>query len=303
MSCYSGVCNGMYSDAMLCMYKCTCVHIDIYIYIHTHMCKRFQCVSNDLARQPPACPKRAAMCNGASPEAGSMWLPQCFCSPVGYWWWFSSEIVLQHRNPSRMLNSGNIFLTILIWFWIRFDDMNLICFEFGVMISIWVLLCFWYDFDTILIWFWYSFGMILIRLWYGSSELVSKKETETAQGHVFGRAFNGFYGLGVILIWFWYDFDTILVWFWFGSSELASKKETKTAQGQVFGRFAEGFCGFDTILIRFWYDFDTVLIRFWYDFDTILIRFWYGFDMVLEYFGYGSDGLASNHKFDPHQES
>ena len=85
---------------------------------------------------------------------------------------------LQHRNPSRMLNSGNIFFTILIWFWIRFDDMNLICFEFGVMISIW----FWYGFDTILIRFWYDFDMILIRFWYGSSELASKKETETAQG-------------------------------------------------------------------------------------------------------------------------
>jgi hypothetical protein len=87
-------------------------------------------------------------------------------------------IKLADRNPSRMLNSGNIFFTILIWFWIRFDDMNLICFEFGVMISIW----FWYGFDTILIRFWYDFDMILIRFWYGSSELASKKETETAQG-------------------------------------------------------------------------------------------------------------------------
>ena len=93
-------------------------------------------------------------------------------------WMVNTKLDLQHRNPSRMLNSGNIFFTILIWFWIRFDDMNLICFEFGVMISIW----FWFGFDTILIRFWYDFDMILIRFWYGSSELASKKETETAQG-------------------------------------------------------------------------------------------------------------------------
>jgi len=44
--------------------------------------------------------------------------------------------------------------------------------------------------------------MILIRFLYGSNELASKKETETAQEHVFGRVFNGFYGFGMILIWF-----------------------------------------------------------------------------------------------------
>ena len=150
--------------------------------------------------------------------------------------------------------------------------MNLICFEFGVMISIWVLLRFWYDLD-----------MILIRFWYGSSELASNKETETAQGQVFGRVFKCFYGFGMILIWFWYDFDTILIRFWYGFDMVPVswlQKKTETAQGQVFGRFFAGFCGFD---------FDTILIWFWYD-------FWI-------FFGYGSDGLVSNHKFDPHQKT
>ena len=46
------------------------------------------------------------------------------------------------------------------------------------MILIWFL----NGFDTVLIRFWYDFDMILLRFWYGSSELASKKETETAQG-------------------------------------------------------------------------------------------------------------------------
>ena len=53
--------------------------------------------------------------------------------------------VITPRNPSRMPNSGNIFLTILIWFLIRLEDVNLIRFEFGVMISIW----FCYVFDMV----------------------------------------------------------------------------------------------------------------------------------------------------------
>ena len=148
-----------------------------------------------------------------------------------------------------------------------------------------------YEFDTHWIWA-YDFDMVLLCLGYGLG-----------------------YGLDMVLIRFWYAFDTILIWF-------VKQKETETAQGQV------------SILIRFWYDFDTiliwfqwvgfkitkqkqprdmflvdfstvfvVLIWFWYGFDTVLIRLWYGLDRVLGYFGYGSDGLASNHKFDPHQES
>ena len=105
---------------------------------------------------------------------------------------------------------------ILLWFWYGFDT---------------ILIQFWYDFE-ILIWFWYGFEWF----WYGSSELASKKETETAQGPgtVFVVAFSRVYR---------FDFDMILIWFWYD---------------------------FDTILIRFWHAFDTIFIRFWYDFDTVL---------------------------------
>ena len=44
--------------------------------------------------------------------------------------------------------------------------------------------------------------MILIRFLCGSSELASKKETETAQGQVFGRFVDGFCGFDTILIRF-----------------------------------------------------------------------------------------------------
>ena len=108
-------------------------------------------------------------------------------------------------------------------------------------------------------------------------------------------------------LWIWgYDFDMVLLCFWYGlgygldmvwersaffrvPDGLASRKDTETAPGQPFGRFLEVFCSC-------WYDFDTILIRFWHDFDTIPIWCWYDF-------GYGSNGLASNHNFDPHQES
>ena len=155
--------------------------------------------------------------------------------------------------------------------------MNLICFEFGDMISIWVLLRFWYDFD-----------INLIRFWYGSSELASNKETETAQGQVFGRVFKCFYGFGMILIWFCYDFDTFLIWFWYGFDVVPVSWLQKKKQKQPRDRFLV--------------DFSHVFV-FWFDFDTILIRFWYVFDTILNIFGYGSDGLASNHKFDPHQKA
>ena len=57
---------------------------------------------------------------------------------------------------------------------------------------------------------------------------LQKKETETAEGQVFGRCFE-------VFLWFWYDFDLVLMRFGYG---------------------------FDTILIRFWYDFDPVFIWF-----------------------------------------
>ena len=130
-----------------------------------------------------------------------------------------------------MLNSGNIFFTILIWFWIRFDDMNLICFELGVMISIWfwygfwmVLIRFWYDFDTILIWFCYGFDMV------PASWLQKKKQKQRRD-----RFLVNVSRIFMVLVWFWSGFDAILVRFWYAS---------------------------DTILIRFWYDFDPVFIWF-----------------------------------------
>ena len=259
--------------------------------------------------------------------------------------------------------SGNsFFLTILIWFLIRLEDMNLMRFEFGLMISFdMVLLCFWYglgygldmvleyfrcDFEMVLIWFgngasfsgfltgwlqerkrkqprdsllvdfsrvfvvlifwygfdtilirsWYDCDMILIRFWYGSSELASEKETETAQGQVFGRFFRKilmvliwfWYGFDTILIRFWYALDTVLIWFWYGFDMVPVSWHQKKKQKQPRDRFLVVFRRF----LGFWYDFDTILIRFWCDFDTILICIWYDF-------GYGSDGLASNRMFDP----
>ena len=91
------------------------------------------------------------------------------------------------------------------------------------------------------------------------------------------------YGFRMFWMWFLYGFDK--VWersaFFRVPDGLASRKETETVPGQPFGRCLDCFCGFEMILIQFWYDFDMVLIQF----------------------GYGSDGLASNHGFDPHQES
>ena len=155
------------------------------------------------------------------------------------------------------------------------------------MFLIWFGLWFRYGFGMFWMWFWYGFDMVWERsaFFRVPDGLASRKETETALGQPFGRFLDGFVVLIWFLIRFWYDFDMMLIQFWYASSELVSEKGTETAQGQVFGRFFEGFCGFDMILIRFWHDFDTILIWFWYD------------------FGYGSDGLASNHKFDSHQES
>ena len=167
-----------------------------------------------------------------------------------------------------------------------------------------------YEFDTLWIWgcdfdmvlcFWYGLGygldMVLdvidtVLIWF--QWVGFKKETETPQGQVSGRFFEGFcgfmfwYGVDTILtrFWhdfdtiltrFWYGFDTILIRFWYGSSVLASKKETETTQGQVFGQFFEGFFA---VLIWFWHGFDAILIRFWYAFDTILICFWIWFRWV-----------------------
>ena len=233
--------------------------------------------------------------------------------------------------------------------------MNLICFEFGVMISIWfwygfdtVLIRFWYDFDmiliwfqwvgfkkkkqkqqrdrflvdvsrffygfgTILIWFWCDLGTILIRFWYDFDTVLvwfwsgfymvpmswlQKKETETAQEHVFGRVFNGFYGFGMILIWFWYDFDTISIRFWYDFDMVPVGWLQKKKQKQPRDRFLVDL----SKVLWFWYDFDTILIRFWYDFDTVLIRFWYGFGMILIRFLYGSNELASKKETETAQE-
>ena len=44
-----------------------------------------------------------------------------------------------------MPNSGNMFFLVFAWFLIRLENMNLICFEFGVMILIW----FCYVFDMV----------------------------------------------------------------------------------------------------------------------------------------------------------
>ena len=43
--------------------------------------------------------------------------------------------------------------TILIWFLIRLEDMNLIRFEFGVVISIWF--CYVFDMVWVMVYIWY----------------------------------------------------------------------------------------------------------------------------------------------------
>ena len=149
---------------------------------------------------------------------------------------------------------------------------------------VFVVLIFWYGFDTILIRSWYDCDMILIRFWYGSSELASEKETETAQGQVFGRFFRKilmvliwfWYGFDTILIRFWYALDTVLIWFWYGFDMVPVSWHQKKKQKQPRDRFLVVFRRF----LGFWYDFDTILIRFWCDFDTILICIWYDFGYV-----------------------
>jgi hypothetical protein len=142
---------------------------------------------------------------------------------------------------------------------------------------VFVVLILWFVFDTILKRSWHDCDMILIRFWYGSSELASEKETETAQGQVFGRFFKDFYGFDMILIWLWYDFDTLLIRFWYDFDTVliwfqwvGIRKRNRNSPGTGFWSFFEGFWGFDMILIRFWYAFDATLIRFWFVFDTIL---------------------------------
>ena len=164
--------------------------------------------------------------------------------------------------------------------------MNLICFEFGVMISIWVLLRFWYDFDTILIWFWYGFDMVPV------SWLQTKKQKQPRDrflvkfSSVFMVSVWFWYGFDTISIRFWYDFDTFLIWFWYGFDMVPVswlQKKNRNSPGTGFWSMFRRF-------LWFWFDFDTILIWVWYDFFWIFFR-------------YGSDGLASNHKFDPHQKT
>ena len=170
--------------------------------------------------------------------------------------------------------------------------MNLIRFEFGVVISIWF--CYVFDMVWVMVYIWY--WMWLIRFQYGSNELASKKETETTQGQVSGRFFEGFcgfmfwYDFDMILIRFWhdfdtilmrflYDFDTILTRFWYGFDTVliwlqcvGFKKRNRNSPGTGFWSIFRGF--FFAVLIWFWHGFDAILIRFWYVFDTILIWFW-----------------------------
>ena len=136
-----------------------------------------------------------------------------FCGfDILIWLWYDFDTLL--------IRLWYDFDTVLIWFqWVGFRKRNRNSpgtgfrsifqkdFDGFDMILIWL----WYDFDTILIRSWYGFDMILIRFWYGSSELASEKETETAQGQVFGR-FSKVFG---VLIWFWYDFDTLLMRLWY----------------------------------------------------------------------------------------
>ena len=79
-----------------------------------------------------------------------------------------------------------------------------------------------------------------------------------------------------------------------GSQQIGFKKGNRNSAGTAFWSMSR--------FLWFWYDFAMVWL-FVDDFNTILIQFWYDFDMVLIQFEYGSDELASNHDFDPHQES
>ena len=139
--------------------------------------------------------------------------------------------------------------------------MNLICFEFGVMISIWVLLRFWYDFD-----------INLIRFWYGSSELASNKQKQPRDrflvefSSVFMVSVWFWYGFDTILIRFCYDFDTFLIWFWYGFDVVPVSWLQKKKQKEPRDRFLVDF----SQVFVFWFDFDTILIWFWYDFEYFL---------------------------------
>ena len=55
---------------------------------------------------------------------------------------------------------------ILIWFLIRLEDMNLIHFEFGVMISIWF--CYVYDMVWVLVWIWFGNVLDVNLIWFGN---------------------------------------------------------------------------------------------------------------------------------------
>ena len=155
---------------------------------------------------------------------------------------------------------------------IRLEDMNLVRFEFGVVISI----RFWYGFGTVLIRFCYDFDTVLIRFCnfgYGSDGLASKKGSRNSAGTCvlwiwFLRVFVVLIRLLYAFISFWYSFDTFLIRLWYD---------------------------FDTILIRFWCNLIRVWYVFWYNFETILIGFWYDFDTVLDMVPMGWLMLASKH--------
>ena len=80
--------------------------------------------------------------------------------------------------------------------------MNLIRFEFGLMISIWFCYVYVFDMvlDVILIWF----DMVWERSAFCRvpDGLASRKETETAPGQPFGRFLEGFGGFDMMLLWF-----------------------------------------------------------------------------------------------------
>ena len=134
--------------------------------------------------------------------------------------------------------------TVSIWFqWVGFKKRNRnnpgtgFWSIFRRFLWFYVLIWFWYDFDTILTRFWYDFDAIFIR--------------------------------------FWHDFDTILIRFWYSFDMVTVCRLQKKNQKQPRDRFLVNLSRFFfAVLIWFWHGFDAILIRFWYAFDTILIWFW-----------------------------
>ena len=228
-------------------------------------------------------------------------------------WMVNTKLDLQHRNPSRMLNSGNIF----------FYDFNMVFdtigrYEFD---TLWIWGC---DFDMVLImfliWFglWFTYGIGCD--WYGFNMVpmswLQKKKQKQPRDRFLVDFSKDFCGFGMILIWFWYDFDTILirfwydfdtilVWFWSGFYMVPVSWLQKKKQKQPRDMFLVEFSMVFRVLVWFWYGFDTILIRFWYGFDMVPVSrlqkkkqkqprdrflvnlvegFFCGFDMILTWF-------------------